>query len=330
MSLDCIQSLLGQLWHSQCTILLRATRGQWCKASHEEVQTWERHQVHSNLAQVAIQLARETQAAGDTAHGSRHQMVQVTISWGSQLQSAEANIVQCFIVQQERLIRVLHQLMETQDCLGMGLALPNETRKCWECRKVTVWLCLKHIILIQDALYGSTTVSDTFGEGITEKVSIMPQLFCSKFMKNVCKACLEVEFGEGNRKELREHLQNILRVRCGLDIPHALWRSAMCPFQRRCRHRENGKAGSPADLTCWVVKPERATAFFTLTVFYSTYFRILEKKRSLKQLFGKMAVTTILFKTSISRIPLLLFGQHQVPSQLTQHLRCSDPDRFFN
>ena len=93
MSLDCIQSLLGQLWHSQCTILLRATRGQWCKASHEEVQTWERHQVHSNLAQVAIQLARETQAAGDTAHGSRHQMVQVTISWGSQLQSAEANIV---------------------------------------------------------------------------------------------------------------------------------------------------------------------------------------------------------------------------------------------
>ena len=93
MSLGCIQSLLGQLWNCQRTILLRATRGQWCKASHEEVQTWERHQVHGNLAQVAIQLARETQAAGDTAHGSRHQMVQVTISWGSQLQSAETNVV---------------------------------------------------------------------------------------------------------------------------------------------------------------------------------------------------------------------------------------------
>ena len=53
------------------------------------------------------------------------------------------------------------------------------------------------------------------------------------------------------------------------------------------------------------------------------------RKESLKQLFGKVAATTILFKTSISRIPLLLFGQHQVPSQLTQHLRCSDPDRFF-
>ena len=57
---------------------------------------------------------------------------------------------------------------------------------------------------------------------------------------------------------------------------------------------------------------------------------ILEKEYSSKELFGKVAVTTILFKTSISRIPLLLFGQHQVPSQSTQHLRCSDPDRFLN
>ena len=42
-----------------------------------------------------------------------------------------------------------------------------------------------------------------------------------------------------------------------------------------------------------------------------------------------MAIAIILFKASISRIPLLLFGQHQVLSQSTQHLRCSDPDRFF-
>ena len=88
---------------------------------------------------------------------------------------------------------------------------------------------------------------------------------------------LEVEFGEGNRKELREHLQNVLQVRCGLDIPHALWRSAMCPFQRQCRHRENGKAGSPADLTFWVVKPKRTTSVFA----FKSY-TILEKKRKLE------------------------------------------------
>ena len=111
------QHLLRQLWHCQCTILLRTARSQWCEACHEEVQTWERHQVHCNLAQVAVQLSREAQAAGHTAHCRRHQMVQVTVSRGSQLQRAETNIVQSFVVQQEGLIGVLHQLVETQHCL---------------------------------------------------------------------------------------------------------------------------------------------------------------------------------------------------------------------
>ena len=60
------EHLLGQLGHGQCTILLRTTGSQWCKASHEEVQTWEWHKVHCNLAQVAVQLSWETQAAADT------------------------------------------------------------------------------------------------------------------------------------------------------------------------------------------------------------------------------------------------------------------------
>ena len=111
------QHLLCQLWHCQCTILLRTARSQWCEACHEEVQTWERHQVHCNLAQVAVQLSREAQAAGHTAHGRRHQMVQVTVSRGSQFQRAETNIVQSFVVQQEGLIRVLHQLVKAQHCL---------------------------------------------------------------------------------------------------------------------------------------------------------------------------------------------------------------------
>ena len=111
------QHLLRQLWHCQCTILLRTARSQWCETCHEEVQTWERHQVHCNLAQVAVQLSREAQAAGHTAHCRRHQMVQVTVSWGSQFQRAETNIVQSFVVQQEGLIGVLHQLVEAQHCL---------------------------------------------------------------------------------------------------------------------------------------------------------------------------------------------------------------------
>ena len=112
------EHLLGQLGHGQCTILLRTTGSQWRKASHEEVQTWEWHKVHCNLAQVAVQLSWEAQAAGHTTHSGRHQVVQVTVCWCGQLQSAEADIVQCFVVKQEGLIRVLHQLMKAQDCLG--------------------------------------------------------------------------------------------------------------------------------------------------------------------------------------------------------------------
>ena len=99
-----IKHLLRQLRYRESTILLGAARSQRCKASHEEVQTREGHQVHRDLAQVAVQLSGEAQAASHTAHGCRHQVVQVTIGWCGQLQRAEAYVVQCLVVQQEGLI----------------------------------------------------------------------------------------------------------------------------------------------------------------------------------------------------------------------------------
>lgn len=42
------------------------------------METWERDEVHSKLAQVGVELTREPQAACDTTHGSRDKMVQVT------------------------------------------------------------------------------------------------------------------------------------------------------------------------------------------------------------------------------------------------------------
>mmetsp|Transcript_23416 Transcript_23416/g.48171 ORF Transcript_23416/g.48171 Transcript_23416/m.48171 type:complete len:309 (+) Transcript_23416:590-1516(+) len=110
-----IEHLLGQLRHSQGPVLLRPTRGQRREASHEEVQAWERHQVHSDLAQVAVQLSREAQAACDSTHGRRDQMVQVAVGWRRQLQRSEANVVERFVVQQEGLIGVLHELVKAQD-----------------------------------------------------------------------------------------------------------------------------------------------------------------------------------------------------------------------
>ena len=50
-----IELLLGQFWHSQCTVLLGTTGGQWSETDHEEVQTWEWDHVYSDLAQVTVQ-----------------------------------------------------------------------------------------------------------------------------------------------------------------------------------------------------------------------------------------------------------------------------------
>ena len=54
-----IAKSLGQLWHGECAILLGATGGQWREAGHEEVQARERHKVHSDLPQIAVELPGE-------------------------------------------------------------------------------------------------------------------------------------------------------------------------------------------------------------------------------------------------------------------------------
>ena len=190
---------------------------------------------------------------------------------------------------------------------------------------LSLWLCHKQIILSKDALYGSTTVSDTFGEGMTEKVSIMPQLF------EVHEQCHQGMFGSWKlnlAKGTEKNWENIYKTYCKWD---AVWIFLTHFGDQQCAH------SSASAATERMAKLEALqTSLFellnqkerplSLHLNRTQYWR---RKESLKQLFGKVAATTILFKTSISRIPLLLFGQHQVPSQLTQHLRCSDPDRFF-
>ena len=67
--------------------------------------------VDCKLAEISIQLARETEAGGDTRHGKRNKMVEVAICGSSQLQSTEADIVERLIVNAKGLIGVLDELM---------------------------------------------------------------------------------------------------------------------------------------------------------------------------------------------------------------------------
>merc|ERR1719329_2050720 len=123
-----IEHLLGQLRNSQCTVLLRPTRSQWCKTGHEEVKTWERNQVHCNLTQIAIQLPRETDASCHTTDGRADQVIQIAVGGCREFQCAEANVIQSLVVKQHAFIGILDQLVERQDSI---VWLDNSVRDLW-------------------------------------------------------------------------------------------------------------------------------------------------------------------------------------------------------
>merc|ERR1719440_801798 len=107
-----IEHLLRELRHRQRAVLLRAARRQRREAVHEEMQAWKRDHVRAKLAQIAVELARETDGARDARQARGHEMVEVAVCRGRQLQRSEAYVIQCFVVEAEREVRILHQLVD--------------------------------------------------------------------------------------------------------------------------------------------------------------------------------------------------------------------------
>merc|ERR1712159_820633 len=89
-----VEHLLGELGHGECTVLLGAAGREWGEASEEEVEAREWDKVDSQLAEVGVELTRESQAARHTGHARRAKVVEVAIGWGGELEGAEADVIQ--------------------------------------------------------------------------------------------------------------------------------------------------------------------------------------------------------------------------------------------
>ena len=122
-----VEHLLGQLGHANGAERAGAAAGQGSKSNGEEMQTRERDHVDSELAQVRVQLARETETSSDTRHDGGDQMVHITEGDAGQLEGLLADFVESMVVNTESLVRVLDQLVNRQGGIvrlndGVGLS----------------------------------------------------------------------------------------------------------------------------------------------------------------------------------------------------------------
>lgn len=93
---------------------MRAAGGEWSKSDHEEVQTWKGNHVDGQLSQVGVELSWESETRRDTGHDGGDEVIQIAVRWVIEFECSHADIVKCLVVDTERLIRVLDQLMYGQ------------------------------------------------------------------------------------------------------------------------------------------------------------------------------------------------------------------------
>ena len=75
------------------------------------MKSWEWNKVDSEFSQVRVELTWESEAAGDTGEGGGHQVVEITVGWGGELEGSEADIVEGLVINAHNLIGVLDELM---------------------------------------------------------------------------------------------------------------------------------------------------------------------------------------------------------------------------
>ncbi len=75
---------------------------------------WEWHHIDRQFPEIRVQLTREPEAGGHSAHGQRHKMVQITIGRRGQFQRPKTDVVQRLVVDAESRVCIFDQLVDRQ------------------------------------------------------------------------------------------------------------------------------------------------------------------------------------------------------------------------
>jgi len=85
---------LSELRYSDGAESVCTTAGEGSESDHEEVKTGKGDHVDCKLAQVRVQLARETETSSDTRHDCGHEVVEIGVCGVSKLESSHANVIE--------------------------------------------------------------------------------------------------------------------------------------------------------------------------------------------------------------------------------------------
>merc|ERR1711959_876235 len=107
-----VEHLLGELGDGESSVLLGASGGQGSEASHVEVESGEGGQVDGELSEIGVELTGESEAAGEAGESGGHEMVEITVGGGGELEGSEADIIEGLVVNAHNLIGVLDELMD--------------------------------------------------------------------------------------------------------------------------------------------------------------------------------------------------------------------------
>jgi hypothetical protein len=111
--------------------------------------------------------ATDAQASRDTRHDNRDEVVQIAISGGRKLESAEADFVERLVINAESLIRVFNELVDRESCV---VRLDNGVGDLQS-------------IAIQGLTPTRHKRKRTLGEGTTENVHIIRSGYSSRILE---------------------------------------------------------------------------------------------------------------------------------------------------